>query len=296
MGHRNGVDFDLPDWTATIETVPNRLAQMDTMKLDQQVLSIAPRFHRYGDERVSSIAVAKDMNDDLADMIAEAPTRLRGLIHLPLQDPSAAIAELERMAAKPGIIGAAVGSNVEGAAWDAPELFPVLQAVQDLNFFMFIHPANRPFDKRTKRFHLNNLIGNPLETTFAIAALIFGGVLDRLPDIKLGFAHAGGFAAFSAGRFDAGYMARPDVRVTAAALPSEYLSRLYYDSITFSERALRYLIDVVGISQIMLGSDYPADMGTMDPVGFIEGCSSLSESEKAAILGGNLERMFGPIG
>ena len=293
MGHAEGADFDLPEWTANRESVEDRLAQLDALRLDAQVLSIAPRLQRYGADAHAAVRLARDMNDDLVEMIAAAPGRLRGLVHLPLQDAAAAVAELERMAGRPGILGAAVGSNVQGAPWDTPALFPVLQAVQDLNLMLFVHPANRPKDARMRKFHLNNLVGNPLETTLAIAAMIFGGVLDRLPDIRICFAHAGGFAVLGSGRFDAGYRARPDVRANAAALPSDYLRRLYYDSITFSERALRHLIDAVGASQVLLGSDYPADMGTSDPVGFVEGCPSLSAAEKRAILGDNLERISG---
>jgi aminocarboxymuconate-semialdehyde decarboxylase len=291
VGHFGGEEFDLPEWTAIRESVEDRLARMDALRLDMQVLSIAPRLQRYNAEPASSIAIAREMNDDLVARIGAAPRRFRGLIHLPLQDPAAAVAELKRMAGRPGIIGASVGSNVNGAPWDSPELFPVLRTLQDLGLLMLVHPANRPADPRMRRFHLKNLVGNPLETTLAIAALIFSGTLDRLPHIKLCFAHAGGFAAFGIGRFDAGYEARADVRKNASLLPSKYLARLYFDSITFSERALRHLIDVAGVSQILLGSDYPADMGSTDPVGFIEGCVSLDAHEKKAILGGNLERL-----
>jgi aminocarboxymuconate-semialdehyde decarboxylase len=295
IGAAGGKEFDLPEWTARRETIGDRLADLDAMRLDMQVLSIAPRFQRYGSERTAAVALARDMNDDLAEMIAAAPQRLAGLIHLPLQDPAASVAELERMAGRRGILGAAVGTNVNGAAWDSPELFPVLEAAEDLGLFMFFHPANRPKDDRMRRYHLKNLVGNPLETTLAITALIFSGVLDRLPDIKMCFAHAGGFAVLGAGRFDYGYGVREDIRETAASLPSDYLKRLYYDSITFSDRALRHIVDAVGVSQILLGSDHPADMGTTDPVGFIEGCSSLDEKEKRAILGGNLEALIGSI-
>lgn len=296
MGNAEGADFDLPEWTANAESLEQRLALLDTLRLDAQVLAIAPRLQRYRADPAAAVNLARDMNDDLAALTAAQPKRIGGLVHLPLQDPAASIVELERMAGKPGIIGAAVGSNVRGEPWDSTALFPVLQAVQDLNLILFVHPADRPKDPRTKRFHLNNLIGNPLETTFAVAALIFGGVLDRLTDIKVCFAHGGGYAVLGSGRFDAGYKARPDVRESAALLPTDYLKRLYYDSITFSERALRHLADVVGASQILLGSDYPADMGDGDPVGFVEGCQSLSAGEKEAILGGNLRRISGAFG
>jgi aminocarboxymuconate-semialdehyde decarboxylase len=295
IGEADGKLFDLPEWTRKAETPETRIAELDAMRLDAQVLSIAPRLQRYGAESRAAEVLAREMNDDLAEWIGAAPKRFRGLAHLPLQDPTAAVAEIERVADRKGIIGVAVGTNVNGKAWDAPELFPVLEAAQKNDLIVFFHPANRPKDERMRRYHLQNLIGNPLETTLAITALIFGGVLDRLPTVKMCFAHAGGFAVLGSGRLDYGHEVRDDAKQGSATLPSDGLRRLYYDSITFSERALRHIVDAVGVSQILLGSDHPADMGTTDPVGFIEGCSSLDETEKRAILGGNLEALIGSI-
>jgi aminocarboxymuconate-semialdehyde decarboxylase len=294
IGSGPGGEFDLPDWTSEPESLEQRLARLDALGLDAQVLSVAPRLFRYAVDAGHAVAFARQMNDDLAAWTAASGGRLLGLIHLPLQDPAASVTELERMADRPGIIGAAVGTNVAGAAWDTPALFPVLRAVQELDLILFFHPCNRPADPRMKKYHLKNLVGNPLETTLAIASLIFGGVLDRLDKPKFCFAHAGGFAVLGAGRLDAGYRAREDARQDAAALPSDYLRSLYFDSITFSEVALRHVVDVVSPSQVLLGSDYPADMGTPDPVGFVRSCALLSETDRQAILGGNLERIAGP--
>jgi aminocarboxymuconate-semialdehyde decarboxylase len=295
IGEAEGKAFDLPEWTMKPETPETRIAELEAMRLDAQVLSIAPRLQRYSAEPGAAVTMAREMNDDLVEWIAAAPTRFRGLAHLPLQDPKASVAEVERMAGKKGIIGFGVGTNVNFKAWDSPEFFPVLEAAQANDLIVFFHPANRPRDDRMRRYHLRNLVGNPLETTLAIAALIFSGTLDRLPTIKMCFAHAGGFAVLGSGRFDYGHQVREDAKEESATLPSDALKRLYYDSITFSDRALRHVVDVVGVSQVLLGSDHPADMGTTDPVGFIEGNASLSAKEKAAILGGNLEAMIGRI-
>jgi aminocarboxymuconate-semialdehyde decarboxylase len=295
IGQSGGKVFDLPEWTHKSETPETRIAELDAMRLDAQVLSIAPRLQRYGANPQEAVLLAREMNDDLVEWIAAAPNRFYGLAHLPLQDPAASIREIERISKHDGILGVAVGTNVNGAAWDSADLFPVLEAAQASGMFVFFHPANRPKDDRMRRYHLKNLVGNPLETTLAIAALIFSGALDRLPQAKMCFAHAGGFAVLNSGRFDYGYTVREDARENSTTLPSDALSRLYYDSITFSERALRHIIDTVGVSQIVLGSDHPADMGTTDPVGFIEGCSSLDEHEKSAILGGNLQRLIGHV-
>jgi len=292
IGLHAGEEFDLPEWTAGSGSLATRLGWLDAQRLDAQVLSIAPRLQRYMAERSHAVAVARAMNDDLAELVQSAPGRLYGLAHLPLQDPTAAVAELHRIADAPGIIGAAVGTNVDGAPWSDPELFPVLAAVQDLGLVLFVHPANRPDDPRMKRHHLKNLVGNPLETTLAVAEFVLGGVLDRLTTLRLCFAHGGGYAALGIGRFDAGHAARADVRADSAHPPSSYMGRLYFDSLTFSDRALRHVVDVAGISQVVMGSDHPADMGASDPVGFIEGCKSLSRSEKDAILGANALRLI----
>lgn len=295
IGEAEGESFDLPEWTMKAETPETRIAELDAMRLDAQVLSIAPRLQRYSAEPAAAVTIAREMNDDLVEWIAAAPKRFRGLAHLPLQDPAASVSEVERLAGKKGILGFGVGTNVNGKAWDSPEFFPVLEAAQANDMMVFFHPANRPKDDRMRRYHLKNLVGNPLETTLAIAALIFSGTLDRLPTVKMSFAHAGGFAVLGSGRFDYGHQVREDAKEGSMNLPSDGLRRLYYDSITFSERALRHVVDVVGISQVLLGSDHPADMGTTDPVGFIEGCTALDEQEKAAILGGNLEALIGRI-
>lgn len=293
VGHGPEGVFDLPSWSGNRDSLATRLATLDALGLDRQVLSIAPRLHRYGVDPVHAVAFARQMNDELVELTSSSGGRLLGLLHLPLQDPAASIAELERMEGATGIVGAAIGSNVNGAPLDTPALMPVLQAAEAFDALMFVHPANRPADPRMRRYHLKNLVGNPLETTLAIAALIFGGVIDKVDRLKFCFAHAGGYAVLGAGRFDAGYLAREDVRQDIATLPSDYLKHFTYDCITFSDTALRHLIDVVGASQVMLGSDYPADMGTPDPVGSIRKSQTISEEDREAILGGNFERLTG---
>lgn len=265
---------------------------MDALRVTRHILSVAPSLFRYELDPSTASAMAADMNDDLAEIAQSMPTRFAALAHLPLQDPDAAIRELERTAAQPGMVGVAAGTHVNGADWDAHELFPILEAIESSGQILFLHPANRRPEPRMQRYHLKNLIGNPLETTFAVASFIFGGVVDRLPELKVCFAHGGGFATLGIGRFDHGHEVRAEARAGAASLPSEYLRRLYFDSITHSERTLRYLVDLVGPSQVVMGSDYPADMGVADPVGFIDGCASLSEGERLGILEDNFDRLI----
>ena len=278
-------------WPNLLETPEERIQAMYEMRVDVHVLSLSPLMHWYELEAGAGARMAREANDDLAEMVATHPNRFAGLAYLPLQDPAAAIAELERCIRTHGFVGVMVGSHVNGLDWDADELFPVLAAARDLGAFVFVHPAHGRANSFLTRYHLRNLIGNPFETTVAIASLIFGRVLDRLPDLDIGFAHGGGYACLGVDRFDRGRRARDEARETAD-LPSDYLRRLYYDTLVFSHHSLRYLIDVVGADRVVLGSDYPADMGEPRPVEFIESHPDLTDDERRLILGGNMERLL----
>jgi aminocarboxymuconate-semialdehyde decarboxylase len=278
-------------WPNLLETPEERIRAMDEMRVDMHLLSLSPLMHWYELDAGAGAPMAKEANDDVAEMVATDPERFAGLAFLPLQDPAAAVAELERCIRDHGFVGVMVGSHVNGLDWDTEELFPVLAAANDLGAFVFVHPAHGRANSFLTRYHLRNLIGNPFETTVAIASLIFGGVLDRLPDLDIGFAHGGGYACLGVDRFDRGQRARDEARA-AADLPSDYLRRLYYDTLVFGHDALTYLIDVVGVDRVVLGSDYPADMGEPQPVDFIESHPDLTEDQRRLILGGNMERLL----
>jgi len=229
--------FDLPGWSGSGETIEDRVRRMDELRVSHHVLSVTPSLFRYELDPLVASAMAADMNDDLADIARSMPARFSAFAHLPLQDRDAAMRELERTVAQPGMVGVSAGTHVNGADWDAPELYPVLEAIESSGKILFLHPANRRPDPRMQRYHLKNLIGNPLETTFAVASFIFGGVMDRLPGLKVCFAHGGGFATLGIGRFDHGHRVRPEASAGGTELPSDYLRRLYFDSITHSRNA-----------------------------------------------------------
>jgi aminocarboxymuconate-semialdehyde decarboxylase len=291
----NGVPFTLPGWSGR-DTIEARLARMDAAKVDVQVLSVTWRLFRYEQDAAAAADMARRINDDLSAIAQAHPDRFLAFAQLPLQDTDLAIRELERAMALPGIVGAAVGTDVAGREWDHPELRPFLEAAAAGRALVYVHPSDRPVDARLARFHLRNLIGNPLETTIAIASLIFGGTLDAVPDVKLVFSHAGGYVPFAVGRFDHGYRVRPEAQEHATALPSDYLRRLWYDSIVHSDLGMRHLVDTVGLGQCVMGSDDPADMGPRDPVAFLRGCGSLTGAEQDAIIGDNLARLLGSLG
>ena len=266
-----------------------RVARMDELRVDTQVLSLVPLLFGYDLERAEAVALTRSTNDEIADYIARYPGRFLGLANVPVNDTDAAIAELERAMALPGFVGLTLGSNVNGRSWDDPALLPILEAAERLDAYVFYHPIDVRAGSVLTEYYTKNLIGNPLETTMLVASLVFGGVLDKLPKLRLCLAHGGGYATFAIGRYDHGHRVRPEAEHLQRP-PSDYLRRFDVDALVHSHQAARYLVDVMGVEQVVMGSDFPADMGPVDPVGEIEANPLLDETEKAAILGGNLAR------
>ncbi|MDH3499734.1 MAG: amidohydrolase [Acidimicrobiia bacterium] len=286
-----GAPFALP-WPTPLETPTERIGSMDAVGVDVHLLSLSPSMHWYDVSSDDGRALAVDTNDDIAEIVASHPDRFRGLAFLPLQDPAAAVDELERCVRELGFAGTLVGTNVNGLDWDAPELFPILAAARDLDALVFVHPARGRGNPFMTKYHLKNLIGNPMETSIALASLIFGGVLDRLGDVKLCFAHGGGYGCLGIARMDHGYRVRSEAQ-GIAQMPSDYLRGLYFDSLVHGHRTLDQIIDLAGIDQIVLGSDYPADMGEPDPVGFIRSHPTMPEADQSKILSHNLTALIG---
>lgn len=282
-----GVSMALP-WPTPLQTPDARVAAMDALGVDTHLLSLSPSMHWYGTDPKAGLALSVETNDDIAEVVAGHPGRFRGMAFLPLQDPAAAVAELERCMRELGFAGALVGTHVNGVNWDEPKLFPVLEAARDLDAFVFVHPTRGRANPIVPDYHLKNLVGNPFETTVAMATLIFGGVLDRLlPDLKLCFAHGGGYGCLGIARMDHGYQHRSDAS-GMDRMPSDYLRSVYFDSLVHGHRTLDQIIDLAGIDQVVLGSDYPADMGQPDPVTFIESHPTLSTEDRSKILAGNV--------
>lgn len=282
---------ELP-WPMPLETPKERLKTMAERRVGHHILSITPTMYWHGLANDDVGALARTANDDLRAIIAEAPDRYSGLGFLPLQDVKGSVKELERCMRDLGLKGVMVCTHVNGTDWDDPSLFPILEAASELGAVVYYHPGHGRANSWLKNYHLRNLIGNPLETTVALASLIFGGVYDKLPELKTCFSHAGGYGVLGVGRFNHGQKVRPEAS-GLEALPSDYVRRIWVDTITHSERTLRYIVDTVGADKVVLGSDYPADMGEPRPVDFVESCASLTEAEKKAILSTNAEKLFG---
>lgn len=280
--------------SAHFDSMERRLERMDELELDMQILSLLPPLFRYGIGVEPALAASRTVNDELAEIVRRWPKRFVALATVPLQDVGKAIEELRRARLELGFPGVAVGTHVEGTNWDAPQLVDFLEAAQDLDALLLVHPIHPRDRDALSRYYLRNAIGNPWETTIAAACLSAGGVLDRLPRLRLCLAHAGGYLAFASGRLDRAFDVRREMRNGAARPPSAYLERFLFDSITHSPLALRFLVDTVGVGNVVLGTDFPADMGKIDAVADIRANQFLTDEEKRAILGENLLRLLQP--
>ena len=270
-----------------------RLREYDAWGLDLQAVSPIPFSFYYWLEPELGATFARLQNDALAEVVRAAPDRFVGLATVPLQDVGRAVAELERAIGQLGFKGVEIGTNVDGRNLDDAALEPFWAAAERLDAFVFVHPEQVAGIERLQRYFLVNLIGNPLDTTIAIASLVFGGVLERHPRLKLCFAHGGGFAPYQWGRWEHGWRHRSNARGVIERPPSDYLSRLYFDALLFAPRSLAFLVETFGSDQVLLGTDYPFEMRPEDPVGSIEAVPGLSSAQREAILGGNALRLLG---
>jgi aminocarboxymuconate-semialdehyde decarboxylase len=265
--------------------IEQRREFMRTQGISTQVLCAPPFLFYYWLDGPAALDIIQMENDAIADVVRRDPAHFVGLATVPLQDPTLSIRECERIK-RSGLRGIEIGSNVNGLDLDAPELWPFYEAVEGLDLAILIHGSNVAGGDRMNDFHLRNLVGFPLDTTLAAARLIFSGVLDRFPGLRICIGQAGGFLPYVAGRFDHGYAVRPECRRFIAKPPSEYLRRLFFDSITHSMPVLRLLLDTVGPERVMLGSDFPFDMGSPIPRSVIEAHPGLGSAERERVYGG----------
>ena len=273
------------DWATVIEN-------LDATKVDVMAVSPVPPLLFYDLDAKTGLYGCQVQNDAIAGAVAQYPTRLAGLGVVPLQDVDLAVKELERAVGDLKMPGIEIGTNILGTYPGDPSLRPFWAAVQDLDAFVFVHPYT-PFGADHLRvYHLVNLVGFVSDTARSIADVVLSGLLEEFPRLKLCFSHGGGTAPYILGRWDHGFEARTETKVKTDTPPSELFKHLYFDSITHSDRALQFLVDTVGADHIMIGSDYPFDMGPAEPVRSVEQNPLISESDKAKIMGGNAERLL----
>src|SRR3712207_2381045 len=268
---------------------------MDAQGVDMEVLSINPFW--YGRDRDVAAQIVKLQNEKLAELCAAHPDRFAAFASLTLQAPDLAVQELETAVRRQGLKGAAIGGNVADVEFSDPKFHPVWAKAEELGAALFIHPQSTP--ELNRRFAgngwLSNTIGNPLDTTIALSKLIFEGTLDRFPGLKVIAAHGGGYLASYADRSDHACTVGPagcNPNITLKKKPTEYLKQMYFDSLIFTPEAIRHLAAQVGPGQIVLGSDYPYPW-QLHPVDHIFACESLTDEQKAAVLGETAARVLG---
>jgi aminocarboxymuconate-semialdehyde decarboxylase len=272
--------------------VAERLRDMDMHGVAVQVISPSPtQYYYWADIDLAGKLVALQ-NDHIAALCAAHPDRFLGLGAVALQHPDLAVAQLRDIMGR-GFKGVEISTMI-GPKDLADAAFEGFWAeAARLGAVVFIHPLGSPQGARLADHYLANIIGQPLETTIALAKLILGGVLERHPDLKLLAAHGGGFLPFCFGRAEHGYHVRPETRAATRAPPSAALRKIWYDSVVHDPLLLRHLIDIVGATQIVVGTDYPFDMGEYRLGALLDGVPLLSPEERQAILSGNARRLLG---
>ena len=276
---------------AELTSVETRLKIMDRSGIDIQAISTSPMQYYYWAEPELGRQTARLINENIAQICADHPDRFVGLATVPLQAPELAVAELERAVRTLGMRGVEICTNVGGEELSAEKFRPFFAKAQELDVLIFMHPSGFTQGQRLADHYFINVIGNPLDSTVAVHHLIFGGVLEAYPRLKIVVAHGGGYLPAYSGRIDHAHGARPDCRRIISRKPTSYLKKLYFDTIVFTHHQLEYLSELYGANHVLLGTDYPFDMALPNAVRFVE-TAKLTRSDQALILGGNAARLL----
>lgn len=274
-----------------LTSVPVRLADMDAQGVDVQWVSASPNhFYPWAPEGLA-VWAANEANRLVADHVSEAPERLIGLGLVPLQHPERIVECLDDAVLGRGLAGVEISSFAGDVELSDERLEPFWARAAELGAVVFLHPFGCSLDERLDRFYLSNTVGQPVENAVALSHLIFAGVLDRHPELIVVAAHGGGYLPVAIGRSDRAWRVRPEAQRCAHA-PSTYLSKIWFDTVVHDPGALRHLVEVAGESQVLLGSDYPFDMGLDDPVDFVRE-AGLQPDVVEGILEANAAELLG---
>jgi aminocarboxymuconate-semialdehyde decarboxylase len=266
---------------------------MDSMGIDVQLVSFSMPLLPLGVSDSLACEMSRRQNEAIAEMIADYPDRFVASASVPLQNPESAARELVHANRTLGLRAVHICTNVEGRSLDCATMQPFWVSAAELQTLVLVHPGGVVAGaERMKLYYLRNLIGLPTETALAIAALIFGGVLEEHPTLRICFAHGGGFGPYGIARMDHGYHVRAECQHEIPRKPSVYLRHLYFDTVVHNSRFLSFLADVVGADRLVLGSDYPADMGLRDPISAVLDVPGLTTDQRNLILGATAQQLL----
>jgi aminocarboxymuconate-semialdehyde decarboxylase len=267
---------------------------MDAVKVDLMVASPPPFLFFWYLDGPTGRRACSIQNDGIANIVSKYPGRFVGMGIVPLQDTDLAVAELERIVNDLNMPAIEVPSHINGAYIGDKRLWPFWEAAQALDVLVFVHP-DEPYNigiDRLGTYYLHNLLGNPIDTARCIADVVFSGLLEAYPNLKFLFAHGGGALPYIRGRWDHGWSMRQEPKVNLQRPPGDSIDLLYFDTITHWDRALEFLVETAGADRIVVGSDYPFDMGPLEPVRSVEDVKGISEVDREKILTGNATKLL----
>jgi aminocarboxymuconate-semialdehyde decarboxylase len=276
-----------------LTSIGQRLKDMDKMGIDVQAISTSPSQYYYRIETDLARQTSRVINERLAEIVASHPDRFVALATVPMQEPQLAVTELEYCMKELGFRGMEIGTNIRGAELSDERFNGLWAKAEALGAVIFLHPSGFTDTSRLKEHFLTNVIGNPLDTTFALSHIVFGGVLERYPKLKFVAAHGGGYLGHYPARMDHAYKIRPECHDHIKRPPSYYMKKIYYDTMVFGEPQLEHLVNLWGADHVVVGTDYPYDMGYYKPVQFVNGAKKLSRAQKDQILGANAAKLLG---
>ncbi len=276
-----------------LTSIEQRIKDMDRMAIDVQAISSSPLQYYYGVEADLARKITRNINERLVEIAAAHPQRFAPLGTLPMQSPELAVKELEYCMKKLNFKGIEIGTNVGGVEIADRRYEKMWRKCEELGAVVFLHPIGFTSPQRLTQHFLTNVIGNPLDTTVALAHIVFGGILERYPKLKIVTAHGGGLLSHYPARMDHAYRVRPECHDHISHPPSYYMKKIYYDTVVFGHPQLEHLVNLYGADHVVIGTDYPYDMGYYKPVDFVEKAKKLTRKQKDQIIGGNAAKLLG---